>query len=306
VQTFGQSRYEQERFEEHSRNAMVAALESVGLEARFSWVVGVVEAVSISAVVWVGNWLVGRHGLSVGTLVFFIILIQNMFKPTRKIIKQWATIGKLRASAERVAEVLARQPSVRDLPGATEAPPLRGELEFRHVSFAYRPDPGDAAGATPDDPAKGLVLDDVSFHVHAGEVVALVGPSGAGKSTIAQLVPRLYDPDGGAVCVDGCDIRSFTLDALRRQISLVLQALRRLMKGKTTIIISHDLDLIRSADRIMVIRDGRIVQTGRHEELLREGGPYADLYAGWPGHPDRRSGGISTVGGSHRKRGLRP
>ena len=406
VQTFGQSRYEQERFEEHSRNAMAAALESVGLEARFSWVVGVLEAVSISAVVWVGNWLVGRHGLSVGTLVFFIILIQNMFKPTRKIIKQWATIGKLRASAERVAEVLARQPSVRDLPGATEAPPLRGELEFRHVSFAYRPDPGDGAGATPDDSAKGLVLDDVSFHVHAGEVVALVGPSGAGKSTIAQLVPRLYDPDGGAVCVDGCDIRSFTLDALRRQISLVLQdtilfrgsvahnigygragatreeivvaavqadahefiermperydtelseratnlsggqrqriaiaralvrkapilildepttgldaessrvvlqALRRLMKGKTTIIISHDLDLIRSADRVMVIRDGRIVQTGRHEELLLEDGPYADLYAGRSGDSDGRGDGTSTVARrarlAARKRGWRP
>jgi len=394
VQTFGQSRYEQERFEEDSHKAMAAALDSVGLEARFSWVVGVLEAVSISAVVWVGIWLVARHAFSVGTLVLFIMLIQNMFRPTRKLIKQWTMIGKVRASVERVAEVFARRPSVHDLPAAKEAPSFRGALEFRHVSFAYRPDPEDRSSEAPHDSPSGPVLDDVSFRVRPGEVVALVGPSGAGKSTIAQLVPRLYDPDAGEVRIDGSDIRSFTLDSLRRQVSLVLQdtilfrgtvahnigygragatrdeivaaavranahefiermpdgydtelseratnlsggqrqriaiaralvrnapilildepttgldavssrvvvqALRRLMKGKTTIIISHDLGLIRAADRIMVIRQGRIEQTGRHEELLREGGLYASLYStrlGEPGRQNATSGSAATA-----------
>ena len=375
VQTFGQNAYEQQRFEEHSHQAMTAALESVGLEARFSWVVGVLEAVSISAVVWLGIWLVDRDALSVGTLLLFIILIQNMFKPTRKIIKQWATVGKIRASVERVAEVLARRPSVHDLPSAAEAPRFRGELEFRHVRFAYEPDPEDTPGATAGDAPARPVLDDVSFRVRPGEVVALVGPSGAGKSTIAQLVPRLYDPQAGEVRIDGRDIRGFTLDSLRRQISLelqetilfrgsvahnigygrdgatreeivaaavranahefiarmpdgydtelseratnlsggqrqriaiaralvrdapilildepttgldaessrmVLQGLQELMKGKTTLIISHDLHLIQKADRILVIREGRIEQMGRHAELLREGGLYAALHA---------------------------
>src|SRR5205823_13525702 len=141
VKTFGRSDYEQQRFEEDSQKAMAAALDSVGLEAGFSWVFGVLEAVSISAVVWLGMWLVGRDALSVGTMVFFILLIQNMFKPTRKIIKQWTIIGKVRASVERIAEVLARVPSVSDSPEAKEAPSFRGELEFRHVSFAYRLDP---------------------------------------------------------------------------------------------------------------------------------------------------------------------
>ena len=399
VQTFGQSRYEQQRFEEHSYEAMAAALDSVGLEAGFSWVFGVLEAVSISAVVWLGMWLVGRDALSVGTMVFFILLIQNMFKPTRKIIKQWTIIGKVRASVERIAEVLARVPSVSDSPEAKEAPSFRGELEFRHVSFAYRLDPEDTAREPPNGPSRGLVLDDVSFRVCPGEIVALVGPSGAGKSTIAQLIPRLYDPDAGEVCIDGSDIRSFTLDSLRRQVSLVLQdtilfqetvarnigygragatrdeiaaaavranadefidkmpdrydtelgeratnlsggerqriaiaralvrdapilvldepttgldaesshlvlqGLHELMKGRTTIIISHDLHLIQKADRILVIRQGRIEQTGRHAELLREGGLYASLHARRFGEP---GGGAEVVAfGPGRRKGAR-
>src|SRR2546425_1310099 len=382
VMAFGQSDYEQQRFEEGSQKAMAAALDSAGLEARFSWVFHVVEALSISAVVWLGIWLVARNAFSVGTLVLFIILIQNMFKPTRKLIKQWAAIGKVRASVERVAEVLARRPSVQDMPWAEEAPAFRGEIEFRHVSFAYQLDPEDAASATPGDSEARPALDDVSFYVRRGEVVALVGPSGAGKSTIAQLVPRLYDPQVGEVRIDGHSIRDFTLDSLRRQISLVLQdtilfrgsvahnigygragatrdeivaaavranahefiekmpagydtqlseratnlsggqrqriaiarafvrdapilildepttgldaesfhmvlqGLQELMKGKTTIIISHDLDLIQRADRILVIRRGRIEQTGRHAELLREAGVYASLHARRAGEAD--------------------
>src|SRR5207244_3182970 len=152
VMAFGQSDYEQQRFEEGGQKAKAAGRDSAGLEARFSWVFHVLEALSISAVVWLGIWLVARNAFSVGTLVLFIILIQNMFKPTRKLIKQWAAIGKVRASVERVAEVLARRPSVHDTPWAEEAAAFRGELEFRHVSFTYQPDPEDAASATPGAP----------------------------------------------------------------------------------------------------------------------------------------------------------
>ena len=381
VKTFGRSDYEEQRFAEDSRKAMAAALDSAGLEARFSWIFHVFEALSISAVVWLGMWLVDRGALSVGTLVLFVILIQNMFKPTRKLIKQWAAIGKVRASVERVAEVLARSPSVHDMPGAVEAPAFRGEVEFRHVSFTYQPDPEDAASATPADLQARPALDDVSFRVRPGEVVALVGPSGAGKSTIAQLVPRLYDPQAGEVRIDGHDIRDFTLDSLRRQISLelqetilfrgsvahnigygrdgatreeivaaavranahefiarmpdgydtelseratnlsggqrqriaiaralvrdapilildepttgldaesahlVLQGLHELMKGRTTIIITHVPHLIQRADRIVVIREGRVEQTGSHAELLRAGGLYASVHARLLGEP---------------------
>jgi ABC-type multidrug transport system fused ATPase/permease subunit len=258
---------------------------------------------------------------------------------------------------------------VQDRPDARPAPELSGRLTFQHVSFAYPAEHEDGSAAA----QRPKVLDDIDFEVAPGDVVALVGFSGAGKSTVAQLVPRLYDPDEGAVLVDGLDLRSLTLSSLRAQVSLVLQdtvlltgsvadnigygvddvdrdrieaaarmanahsfisamsdgydtalgergatlsggqrqrlaiarafiretpilildepttgldlestqlvvaALRTLMSGKTTIIISHDLDLIQCADRIFVIDGGRIVESGRHEELVDQGGLYADL-----------------------------
>jgi ABC-type multidrug transport system fused ATPase/permease subunit len=375
IQTYGRGEREQERFAEQSRHTMDAALRTARLEAGFSWTVKSLEAFAVSAIVWVAVLLRARNAnsISVGELVLFLALVDQMFKPTRRIIKEWSVIGKVLASIDRIAELLDRKPSVDDLPGAVPAPPLQGWIELRRVSFAYQTEPQD--GIQPEG-GQGiqLTLDDVSLTVGPGEVVALVGPSGAGKSTIAQLVPRLYDPQTGAVLIDGHDIRDFTLESLRSQIGmvlqdtvlftgtvgyniaygraeasreeiiaaateanahefimnmpngydselseraanlsggqrqriaiaralvrnapilmldepttgldaestdLVLQALQRLMAGKTTLIISHDLNLVRPADRIVVIRQGRIEQVGRHDDLLQRGGLYASLY----------------------------
>jgi ABC-type multidrug transport system fused ATPase/permease subunit len=365
VQTYGQSGYDERRFARQSAASMQASLEAATVEARFSWVVAVLEALAISAVVWVGVLLIDRSALTVGTLILFILVTQNMFKPTRKIIKEWYTIGKVYASVERIADLLDRRPDVQDAPDAVPAPPLRGAIEFQHVSFSYRIDGAPAREA----------LQDVSFAVEPGGTLALVGYSGGGKSTIAQLLPRLYDPDVGRVLVDGEDLRRYTLASLRSQISLVLQdtvlftgtvadniaygltdvsredivaaaqlanahefisqlpagydtelgerganlsggqrqriaiarafvrnppvlvldepttgldvessqlvlqALDTLMLGKTTIVISHDLGLIRRSDRICVVDGGRIVESGSHDELLAADGLYAELYA---------------------------
>jgi ABC-type multidrug transport system fused ATPase/permease subunit len=373
IQTYGRGRHEQERFEEQSRRTMDAALQTARLEAGFSWTVKSLEALSVAAIIWVAVFLRSRYGsVTIGELVLFLALVDQMFKPTRRIIKEWSVIGKVLASIDRIAEILERRPSVDDLPGALPSPPLQGWIELRRVSFAYQTESQD--GAAPDEQSIRLALDDVSFGVGPGEVVALVGPSGAGKSTIAQLVPRLYDPQAGAVLLDGHDIREFTLDSLRAQIGmvlqdtilfsgtvayniaygrpeaspeeivaaakeanahefiegmpdgygtelgeragnlsggqrqriaiaralirnapilmldepttgldaestdLVLQALQRLMKGKTTIIISHDLNLVRSANRIIVIKQGRIEEIGAHDQLVRARGLYASLY----------------------------
>jgi ABC-type multidrug transport system fused ATPase/permease subunit len=374
IQTFGRSGDGERAFAKQSSQAMNAAYETSRLEARFSWIVSVLQALTIGAVVWVGVWLIARGSLSVGILVVLVILIERMFKPTRKIIKQWNRVGKLYASTERIADVLDREATVKDLPGAKPASRLRGEVVFEDVSFSYQFDSEDARDVVVGG-RRQEALSHVSFTASPGEVVALVGHSGAGKTSIAQLLPRLYDPDDGQVLIDGEDVRSFTLESLRSQISMVLQetvlfsgtvadnisygrpgasrdeivqasiranahefvelmpdgyetqlseratnlsggqrqriaiaraiirgtpllildepttgldaestdsvlrGLRTLMRGKTTLLISHDLNLIRSADRILVLRAGKVAQSGSHSELMAEGGLYAYLYS---------------------------
>jgi ABC-type multidrug transport system fused ATPase/permease subunit len=384
IQTFGRADYEEERFARQSGEAANMAMRTARLEAGFSWSVSVLEALATALVIVVGNYFIGHGTLTVGTLVFLILVIQNMFKPTRRIIKEWAVIGKIYAAAERIGEVLDRQPSVIDLPGAEPAPTFRGDLQFRHVSFAYSAEPEDSGGIVGDEARIALALNDVTFDARPGEVIAVVGPSGAGKSTIVQLIPRLYDPQEGGVFIDGRNIRAFSIDSVRRQISMVLQeailfsgtvgeniaygridaereeivraakaanahtfiesmpggydaalnerganlsggqrqriaiarafirntpilildepttgldaestdavleALHRLMRDKTTIIISHDLGLIRSADQILVVDKGGIVERGRHEELLEQAGLYASLHARQFGREESR------------------
>ena len=372
VQTFGRGGHDEKRFVDHSGRAMSAALDAARLEAWFSWVVSVLEAVSIAVVIWIGLWLVDSGAITVGMLVLLAILIGQMFKPTRKIIKEWNTIAKVFASVERIADLLDRPVTVRDRPGAVPAPALSGRIELRNVRFTYAAEPEHDSDAPAADGT--LALDDVSLTVEPGQVVAIAGPSGAGKTTIAHLIPRLYDPQEGAVLLDGQDVRDLTLDSVRSQVSMVMQetvllsgtvaeniaygrpeatrreivdaavranadefiqtlpdgydtdlteraanlsggqrqriaiaralirgapilildepttgldtrsaelvlaGLRELMQGPTTVLISHDLELIRSADVILVMRAGTIAETGTHRNLLRQGGLYADLH----------------------------
>ena len=190
VQSYGRGSVDLQRFSQQTDKSMRAAVGVATVQAQFSFVVALLEAVAISAIVWIGVLLVDGSAISVGTLVFFILVAQNMFKPSRKIVSEWYKVGKVLASVDRIVELLDLVPAVEDSPDATPAPTFSGRLAFEGVTFAYHAEPGDDAPP---------VLRDVGFEVRPGEIVALVGRSGAGKSTIAQLVPRLYDPDRGAV-----------------------------------------------------------------------------------------------------------
>jgi ABC-type multidrug transport system fused ATPase/permease subunit len=266
------------------------------------------------------------------------------------------------AGGERVLALLDTPPSVADRPDAKVMPPITGHIALDGVSFAYRDDT--------------QVLHDVNLVIQPGQTVALVGPTGAGKTSIANLIARFYDVTGGAVRIDGMDLRDVTQASLRRQIGLVPQdaflfsgavgdnirfgrsdadmqaveaaarlanahdfiaglpegyqtqvlegganlsvgqrqliciaravlvqprlvildeatssvdtltealiqeALGRLLEGRTAVIIAHRLSTVRHADLICVVDGGRIVEQGRHDELLARGGLYASLYAG--------------------------
>src|SRR3989454_4980976 len=130
-------------------------------------------------------------------------------KPMRSLAKLSTDFSKAMASADRISEVLDTEPEIQDRPDAIEPVSVRGEIEFRGVSFDY----GDGKD----------VLRQVSFKVAPGQRLALVGASGAGKSTIVSLILRLYEAQEGAILVDGLDIRQYRRESLRRQIGLVLQ-----------------------------------------------------------------------------------
>ena len=156
-----------------------------------------------------GARLVLADQLTAGALVVFLLYLAKMYKPMRELAKMTDTVSNAAVGFERIREVLDTESGVRDLPHARRAASFKGKVEFDKVSFGYNQDQ--------------LILKDVSFQIQPGQVAAFVGPTGGGKSTIISLIARFYDPISGVVRIDGADIRSYTMNSLRRQISFVLQ-----------------------------------------------------------------------------------
>ena len=171
--------------------------------------VDVLIALATALVLIFGARLVLSNSMTPGDLLVFLAYLKNAFKPLQDLAKYSGRLAKAAAASERVLDVLERTPLVRDLPGALPAPAFSGAAEFENVSFEY--EQGRPA-------VKGINL-----RVEPGRHVALVGASGSGKSTLVSLLLRLYDPTSGRVLVDGRDVREYTVESLRSQISVVLQ-----------------------------------------------------------------------------------
>src|SRR5262245_14952353 len=208
VQAFGRERYEEERFGTESAAYLEESIRNDRIEAASARAVEVISAAGTWIVVLFGSLAVLRGNLTIGVILVFVSYLNGMYRPIRNLAKLSTQLSKATVSAGRIAEILDREPEIRDEPDAIDAGRLRGEVVFDRVSFGYE---------------GGDTLRDVSFRVAAGERVAIVGASGAGKSTLVSLILRLYEPNGGSISIDGIDIRRFTRETLRREIGLVLQ-----------------------------------------------------------------------------------
>jgi subfamily B ATP-binding cassette protein MsbA len=152
--------------------------------------------------------------MDIAQLSVLYALLAGVSDPVRKLSSVYARLKKSAAAADRIFGLMDKQTLVREPVTPVELPRHKDSIEFRKIAFTY---------ASTASHARPCVLDEVSLKVAAGEVVAVVGENGSGKSTLVNLLPRFYDPDGGAVLIDGRDIRDCRLRDLRRQVGVVTQ-----------------------------------------------------------------------------------
>jgi len=164
--------------------------------------------IATGAVLFFGEKLLANHTLTIGTLITALYLLQLVFQPLQELSDVYGQLQSGAAAMVKIAGILDEEPTIRDQRRAHDLPRIEGDLDIDHVVFAY--------GAEP-------VLHGIDIHVARGGCIALVGESGGGKSTLARLIGRFYDPDSGAVRVDGHDLRTVKLRSYRRQLGVVLQ-----------------------------------------------------------------------------------
>ncbi len=359
TQAFAREAPSQERFDEVNNDNRDANVKANTLSSMLLPVVELCNAAATVAVIAYGGWLILHGESTLGVLVAFLAYITRFFQPIRTLTQFYNQLQAATAAAEKVFELLDEPVTITERADAISLPRVRGELDFRDVSFSYGREP---------------VLHDVSFHADPGEMIALVGHTGAGKTTIASLLARFYDPVGGEILLDGHDLRDIAFDSLRRSVGLVLQdnflfsgtiadniryaradaseedmiaaaqvanahdfisrlplgyqtpvleravnlslgqrqliaiarvvladpqvlildeatsnidsqtellvqhALHQLLAGRTSVVIAHRLSTIRAADEVLVLDAGRIVERGRHEQLMRMRGHYYTLH----------------------------
>ncbi len=259
VKLFGRGRAEVGRFESRAAEVRALGVERAVRSTIFFVLVGLVAAVGMALVYGLGGYLVIQGAFTIGTIVAFGAYLGSLYGAIQGLASAPVEFATSIVSFERVFEVIDLPVEIQDRPNAVDLRPAGGALTFDNVTFKYeaRPDqllsdvkrpgqisgvmnvmsggPGGAlpladpvllpvggAGAGPSQ-ARSNALDEVSFTVQPGQLVALVGPSGAGKTTLTYLIPRLYDPTSGRILIDGHDLRDVTQTSLTAQIGMVTQ-----------------------------------------------------------------------------------
>lgn len=253
VQAFNRERTELERFARQNRSSVRAGIKTTRLESKLYRIVSLGSAVGLCLILYVGVRHVLDKTMTAGDLLVFLAYLRAVSKPMRNIAKLSGQVAKATACGQRVAELFAITPSIRESRDAVAIERLRGELKFEGVSFEY--EPGTKA------------LNELSLEIAAGERVALVGHTGAGKSTLVKLLLRFEDPTSGRVLVDANDLKDVTLLSLRSRIGWVHQD--TVLFGMT---VAENIALgCPNADREQVRAVARAVQADEFVEQLPQG-----------------------------------
>mgnify|MGYP004667736953 FL=1 len=210
VKSFANEELEKEKFAEGNARFLKIKRGMYHSMAGFHSVTRLFDGVMYIIVVVLGAIYMIHGQITAADLIAYLLYVTTLLASIRRIVEFMEQFQRGITGIERFSEVMAEPVTITDRPGAAELTDVRGDVDFDHVSFAY-------------EHGSGEVLNDINLHVRAGESIALVGPSGGGKTTMCSLIPRFYDVCGGAIRIDGRDVRDFTLHSLRSHVGVVQQ-----------------------------------------------------------------------------------
>ena len=209
VKAFGRQDLEVAHMEAASHATVEAALKARQVKSLLSPVVSVVVALCTGIVLWKGTSLIVAGTMTAGALTVYLAYLTKFFKPVKDLASMTSAIAQTTVALERIQKILSADDIIAERADAIDPGRVKGAITLDHVAFGY----GDDAE----------VLHDVCFTIEPGQVVGVVGPTGSGKSTVLSLIPRFYDPSAGRVMIDGIDVATYKLAALRAQVGFVLQ-----------------------------------------------------------------------------------
>ena len=262
IQSMGRETTNSERFDDANTKNLQANLGAGRVSAAAQPIVELTSALSLILVLGVGGAMVVHGSMALGPLVSFLLYNDRLFDPVRQITQQYNQLQRSTVAAERIFEILDTQSDVNDQPGAASIAATKGHIKFDHVKFGYVP------GVD--------IFEDLNIEVLPGQRVAVVGQTGAGKSTIVSLLLRFYDVTGGAILLDGTDIRDMTMKSLRQQMGIVLQD-PVLFSGSIAYNISYGRpeatqEEIEAAARAVGLHEGIMRMAQGYETLVNERG----------------------------------